>query len=97
MKFTPKGGTVSIRVAAIEAGVQLEVSDTGMGIPSDEMQSLFTRFFRSSTATRQAVKGVGLGLTITRSIVEAHGGELTAASVEGEGTTFTMLLPRSSS
>jgi signal transduction histidine kinase len=73
---------------------QLAVSDTGMGIPAGEQSKLFTRFFRSSTAQRHAVPGVGLGLAITKAITTAHGGTLDLVSAEGEGTTFTLTLPR---
>jgi signal transduction histidine kinase len=73
---------------------QLSVRDTGMGIPAGEQGKLFTRFFRASTAQRNAVPGVGLGLTITKAITTAHGGTLDVVSAEGEGTTFTMTLPR---
>ena len=70
------------------------VSDTGIGIPAGEQGKLFTRFFRASTAQRNAVPGVGLGLTITKAITTAHGGTLDVVSAEGEGTTFTLTLPR---
>jgi signal transduction histidine kinase len=65
-----------------------------MGIPSGEQSKLFTRFFRASTAQRNAVAGVGLGLTITKAITTAHGGTLGLESTEGVGTTFTLTLPR---
>jgi signal transduction histidine kinase len=65
-----------------------------MGIPAEEQEKLFTRFFRSSTAQRAAVPGVGLGLSITKAIITAHGGTLDLVSVEGQGTTFTLTLPR---
>jgi signal transduction histidine kinase len=65
-----------------------------MGIPAGEQGKLFTRFFRSSTAQRNAVPGVGLGLAITKAIAIAHGGTLDLVSAEGEGATFTMTLPR---
>jgi signal transduction histidine kinase len=110
VKFTPSGGrvTLSLRAAWADAdGVvsdderpgstpvaRLAVSDTGMGIPTGEQGKLFTRFFRSSTAQRNAVPGVGLGLAITKAITTAHGGTLDVASAEGEGTTFTLTLPR---
>jgi signal transduction histidine kinase len=110
VKFTPSGGrvTLSLRTAwAAPDGTvstderpgsapvaQLEVSDTGMGIPTGEQGKLFTRFFRSSTAQRNAVPGVGLGLAITKAITTAHGGTLDLVSTEGEGTTFTLTLPR---
>lgn len=64
------------------------VRDTDRGIPLDEQKKLFTRFFRASTATRNAVPGVGLGLTITRAIMLAHGGEMSVTSQEGIGTEF---------
>ena len=72
---------------------RLAVSDTGIGIPAGEQGKLFTRFFRASTAQRNAVPGVGLGLTITKAITTAHGGTLDLASAEGRGTTFTLTLP----
>ncbi|WP_203668548.1 PAS domain-containing sensor histidine kinase [Cellulomonas pakistanensis] len=94
VKFTPAGGTVTVRVSATVDHVRLAVADTGAGIPADEVDRLFTRFFRTTTATRNAVPGVGLGLAITRSVVVAHGGVMEVTSTEGAGTTFTAVLPR---
>ena len=71
----------------------LSVSDTGMGIPEDEQDQLFSRFFRSSSAQRQAIQGTGIGLSIVRGIASQHGGAVSAASVEGFGSTFTLNLP----
>lgn len=93
IKFTPRGGRVTARVARVDGGVELSVRDTGVGIPEDEQGMLFTRFFRASTATRNAVPGVGLGLTITRAIVLAHGGTMDVTSEEGVGTEFRFVLP----
>ena len=93
IKFTGSGGRVTASVRMLEGAVELAVSDTGVGIPEDEQGMLFTRFFRASTATRNAVPGVGLGLTITRAIVLAHGGSMDVTSKEGVGTEFRMLLP----
>jgi PAS domain S-box-containing protein len=94
IKFTPAGGSVDVRLSASASGTAvLEVSDTGMGIPADEQERLFERFFRSSTATAQAIQGTGLGLTICKAIAEAHGGRITFTSVENEGTTFRIELP----
>ncbi|MER7446967.1 ATP-binding protein [Microbacterium sp. NPDC097977] len=93
IKFTGDGGRVSAAVRVLDGSVELAVRDTGVGIPEDEQGMLFTRFFRASTATRNAVPGVGLGLTITRAIVLAHGGSMEVASREGVGTEFRMLLP----
>ena len=94
VKFTPSGGTVTVRVTATVDHVRLAVADTGLGIPADEVDRLFSRFFRTTTATRNAVPGVGLGLAITRSVVVAHGGVMEVTSTEGEGTAFTAVLPR---
>ncbi|MFS0852801.1 ATP-binding protein [Microbacterium sp. 179-I 3D4 NHS] len=93
IKFTPEGGSVTVRVDVQDGMVRLSVADTGIGIPEDEQGMLFTRFFRASTATRNAVPGVGLGLTITRAIVLAHGGAMDVSSQEGVGTEFRILLP----
>ena len=93
LKFTPAGGTVTVAVTVSGDDVVVSFADTGMGIPADEIDRLFTRFFRSSTAMRQAVQGVGLGLSITKAIVTAHGGSLGVESEQGVGTTFTMSLP----
>jgi PAS domain S-box-containing protein len=110
VKFTPSGGRVTLalrtawqtpdgEVSTVEVSgaapvAQISVSDTGMGIPTGEQGKLFTRFFRASTAQRNAVPGVGLGLTITKAITTAHGGTLDVVSAEGQGTTFTLTLPR---
>ena len=93
LKFTPAGGTGTVAVTMGGDDVVVSFADTGMGIPADEIDRLFTRFFRSSTAMRQAVQGVGLGLSITKAIVTAHGGSLGVESEQGVGTTFTMSLP----
>ncbi|GGD74758.1 sensor histidine kinase [Microbacterium murale] len=93
IKFTPAGGNVLVRVQHADGVVILAVRDTGLGIPKDEQRMLFTRFFRASTATRNAVPGIGLGLVITRAIVMAHEGTMDFTSTEGEGTEFRMLFP----
>ena len=93
IKFTPDDGSVTLRVSHHGANALLSVSDTGMGIPEDEQDQLFTRFFRSSTAQRQAIQGTGIGLSIVRGIASQHGGAVSADSVEGFGSTFTLNLP----
>jgi signal transduction histidine kinase len=93
LKFTPRGGTVTVSLSKRNHDAVITVRDTGMGIAESEMDQLFSRFFRASTATRNAVPGVGLGLTITKAIVTAHHGEMGVKSTEGVGTQFSMSLP----
>jgi len=93
VKFTPEGGRVDVRVRAVKNQAVLEVRDSGMGIPAGEQEFLFERFFRTTTATEQAIQGTGLGLAISKAIVEAHSGRITVASEEGAGTTFRVALP----
>ena len=97
VKFTPAGGRVAVTIGTLgenDERASISVSDTGVGIPAEEIDRLFSRFFRASTATKNAVPGVGLGLTITKAIAIAHGGRIGVASTVGEGTTFTLDLPR---
>lgn len=91
VKFTPPGGAVRIEVDGADDIVRVTVEDTGMGIPQDEVDHLFERFFRTSTVG--AVAGTGLGLSIVKSIVEVHGGTITVSSTEGVGTAFHVELP----
>ena len=93
VKFTPAGGTVTVRLSSSGGTATIEVRDTGLGIAAADLDQLFSRFFRASTATKNAVPGVGLGLVITKAIVIAHGGTLDVASEVGVGTVFTMELP----
>lgn len=93
VKFTPDGGRVAVALAVDGDFAHLSVSDTGIGIPEAEQDQLFTRFFRSQLAHKNAIQGSGLGLSIVRGIVEKHGGSVAVSSVPGEGTTFQVLLP----
>jgi signal transduction histidine kinase len=93
LKFTPQGGTVTARTFVDGDSAVIEVIDTGIGIPEAEQSRLFQRFFRSSTATEQAIPGTGLGLVISRAIAEAHGGTISVRSAPGEGTSFRVELP----
>jgi signal transduction histidine kinase len=97
IKYSPDGGDVTVRARTDEDWVQLQVQDTGMGIREEEASRIFTRFFRTQAARQAAIPGVGLGLSITKTIVERHGGNITCESKPGAGTTFTMTLPREAS
>ncbi|WP_243057311.1 ATP-binding protein [Nocardioides sp. SR21] len=94
VKFTPDGGRIGLALGVDDLGATLSVSDTGEGIPESEQNRLFSRFYRSSTATEQAVQGTGLGLTIVQAIVTLHGGAIDVDSGADRGTTFTVRLPR---
>ncbi|MEK6275351.1 MAG: ATP-binding protein [Actinomycetota bacterium] len=93
LKFTPEGGSVEVSTKVTGDRIWIEVADTGMGIPVADHPRLFERFFRSSTADERAISGTGLGLAIVKAIVEAHNGEITIDSKEGQGTTFRVALP----
>jgi len=94
IKFSEVGGTVVCRLSGTPAEVVLEMCDTGIGIPLDEQEVLFTKFFRGSAAREHAIEGTGLGLHIVASIVKNHGGDISVDSGPDRGTTFTMRLPR---
>jgi len=97
LKFTPRGGAVSVRVSETPEAVSIVVDDTGPGIPPDELPHVFERFYRGTNTGEERASGSGLGLAIVRSIVEMHGGEIEVASVVGQGTEFRIRLPRSPS
>jgi signal transduction histidine kinase len=92
IKYSPEGGTVRIQVAPWEDGYRVAVTDSGVGIPSTEKESIFEPFRRSSS-TRGVIPGVGLGLAVARKIVVAHGGSLEVESEPGRGSTFYAKLP----
>ncbi|MEP6812891.1 MAG: ATP-binding protein [Actinomycetota bacterium] len=92
VKFTNEGGSVTVSVEGDGDGLRLTVADTGIGIPREEHGQIFSRFFRSTTATRHAIPGTGLGLAISRALVEQHGGTITLTSHEGVGTDVTVSL-----
>ncbi|MBZ5737404.1 ATP-binding protein [Nocardioides mangrovi] len=92
VKFTPEGGKVNVDLS-LEDEIVIAVSDTGIGIPPQEVELLFSRFFRSSLAQERAIPGSGLGLSITHAIVEQHGGSIGVESEPGVGTTFRVRLP----
>jgi signal transduction histidine kinase len=89
LKFTPAGGTIRIRARVEGSFVKFSVSDDGPGIPAELQQELFEPFKQGCGDRR----GVGLGLSIVRSLVEAHGGQVTLESEEGRGSTFSFTLP----
>ena len=93
IKFTPDGGTISISASSEQKSVAVSISDSGTGIEPEELEKLFTKFYRTNAARDNAVQGTGLGLVIVKAIVEEHGGSVALTSKIGEGTTFKILLP----
>jgi two-component system, OmpR family, sensor histidine kinase BaeS len=91
LKFTPPGGRVTISAGRSGAEAVLRVTDTGAGIPADDLPRIFDRFFRGQRATQ--ISGSGIGLTVAAELVQAHGGRLTASSEPGQGTQMTLTLP----
>ena len=95
VKYTPKGGEVSITCVKTPESVVVKVSDTGIGIATGDLPHVFDRFWRADSARSRGQRpGAGLGLAICRWIAEAHGGSIEVQSRRGEGTTFTVTLPR---
>jgi signal transduction histidine kinase len=92
VKFTPSGGKVTLAARATEAQVVIAVQDTGIGIGADELDKIFEEFYQVGASRTQ--EGTGLGLALTRRLVELHGGQLTVESEPGVGSTFTVTMPR---
>jgi len=93
LKFTPAGGRVEVRVARGPEGLELRVSDSGIGIGARDLPRVFERFYRADGSPARATRGAGIGLSITKAIVEAHGGSIAASSQPGRGAEFRILLP----
>ena len=93
IKYTPRGGRARVSVRRDGERVELTVADNGIGISEAERGQLFTRFFRTRAATESAIQGVGLGLSITKAIVESHGGQIEVDSESGRGSVFRVWLP----
>lgn len=92
-KFTERGGKIAVRAGREGAGVRVEVSDSGVGIPPDKLPKIFEKFYQVDNSAQPRQAGSGLGLAIAREIVEAHGGTIGADSEPGQGTRFMVVLP----
>ncbi len=95
VKYTPANGTVEVNAEDHEDNIFVQITDTGIGIPTKEQSKIFDEFYRANNAKAIERDGTGLGLSIVKYIVERHGGEIRVQSEEGSGTTFTLRLPKS--
>jgi signal transduction histidine kinase len=93
IKYSPDGGVVTIRAEESESTIDLHVEDRGMGMTEQEARQVFSRFYRTPAARSADIDGAGLGLAITKSIVESHGGSIHCVSAPGKGSRFTVTLP----
>ena len=93
IKYTPAGGTVTLTTEKDAEFVTIEVSDTGIGVPEDELPKIFDEFYRASNARATERDGTGLGLSLAKQIIERHGGKIWARSHLGQGTTLSFTLP----
>ncbi len=93
LKFTPAGGTISLRLWTEPQDVVIEVADTGIGIPADKLPHIFERFYQIGDRAEQRCRGYGLGLALVKEIVEAHGGQVTVESAVEQGSVFRITLP----
>jgi two-component system, OmpR family, phosphate regulon sensor histidine kinase PhoR len=92
-KFSPDSGTIKLKAIINDHDLQIDIEDKGIGIPADEQASLFQPYHRAGR-DRQQIPGLGLGLAVSRHIVEAHGGKIWLVSRPGEGSTFSFSIPR---
>jgi CheY-like chemotaxis protein len=93
VRFTPRGGHIRVEATSADRAVRVTVADTGRGIPPEQQELLFSGFYQIDMSSTRQYGGLGLGLTIAKAVIEAHGGQLTVHSAVGQGTTFTATLP----
>ena len=93
-KYSPVGATTTITARENGEFIQIDVSDTGIGMSETDLSGLFDKFYRVDNSTTRRVFGTGIGLFITRHLVDAHGGKIWVKSEEGKGSTFSFTLPR---
>jgi signal transduction histidine kinase len=93
MKYTPEGGKVEIDFQTVDGFLEVSIKDSGIGIPEEDRSNIFNRFFRARNAIKVETDGSGLGLYITKRIIEKHGGKVWFESKVGEGSTFYFTIP----
>jgi two-component system phosphate regulon sensor histidine kinase PhoR len=93
VNYTPEGGKIAVEARKEEGGIQIEVTDSGIGIPSEDLPRIFERFYRVDKGRSRELGGTGLGLSIVKHIAEAHGGRVSVESKLGQGSRFKVFLP----
>lgn len=93
LRYTPPGGKISLSASKLAEGIEIKVTDTGPGIPADELEHLFERFYRGDKSRQRETGGSGLGLAIAKSLVESQAGRIRVESTPGQGATFIIMLP----
>lgn len=93
VKFSPAGKEIAVSVRREAENVLIEIEDKGIGIPQEEINKIFDKFYQGQNALKQSVKGTGLGLTLVKHIIEAHGGRISVKSKPGKGSTFSLIFP----
>jgi hypothetical protein len=93
-RYSPKGGKISLTAQSIADGTSISITDSGIGIPEHELESIFKPFHRIDTGNRRSTGGVGLGLALTKEVIALHGGEINVKSTPGQGSAFTIVLPK---
>jgi signal transduction histidine kinase len=94
LRYTPAGGSITVRAEDVDDGVRLSVADTGAGIPQEHLPRIFERFYRADPSRSREEGGTGLGLSIVRHLVESHGGRVSAESTLGQGTVISCWFPK---
>jgi signal transduction histidine kinase len=94
VKYSPDGGKICVDIEDPGGCVILRISDQGMGMAPEQMKNLFQKFYRTPDARRSGIKGTGLGLYLIKQLIEAHGGTISVVSAPGQGTAFTVELPK---
>jgi signal transduction histidine kinase len=95
VKYSPDGGTITFHVARQGTEACIAITDQGIGIPAEAQAKLFERFYRAENAASRGILGLGIGLAVVTDIIARHGGRVEVVSVEGQGSTFRVLLPES--
>jgi len=93
VKYSSEGGSATISAQVVENGLQVDISDTGIGISEADLPRIFERFYRVDKARSRELGGTGLGLSIVKHIVSAHGGQIRVKSEPGHGSTFSFIIP----